>query len=118
MQCITTFLHSIKCISYPLATSDYSPTTTNTVNVNAGVVVGGNVCFTVTIIDDILVENNETFIITISAGAKSSVMTPRIISYITIIDNDGKCFFASLETFSFPILQCNNTSWCLTLGNH
>lgn len=77
---------------------------------NVGVAVGSTVCVTVTIANDNLVENNETFSITITTGSKSTVISPRIVSYITIIDNDGKCFFTSLECSPFPMLQGSNSA--------
>ena len=48
-------------------------------------------CSNITILDDALIEANETFTLTLSTNFSAGVILTPVIATIKIVDNDGEC---------------------------
>ena len=61
-----------------------------------------NICTLVQVIDDRLIESNETFEISIEFENPNDVVNGRNTTTVTIIDDDGKNTGAMKKCFCFP----------------
>ena len=71
-------------------TSDFSPLENEVLVIPFTTAINNSVCRDVNVTDDMIVEDNETFTITIETSNPNDVIMGPSIAIVTIVDDDGK----------------------------
>ena len=56
-------------------------------------------CSNITILDDALIEANETFTLTLSSNVSAGVILTPVIATVKIVDNDGECIIMTVSIY-------------------
>ena len=70
--------------------SDFSPLANEVLLIPFTTAISNSVCRDVNVTDDMIVEDNETFTITIETSNPNDVIMGPSIAIVTIVDDDGK----------------------------
>jgi hypothetical protein len=80
----------ICCVNFPTAPGDYVPVVDVPLSFSIGAAVNSTSCANITINDDVIVEYDEEFTVSLTT-TDPVIIEPIRESNVTIIDNDCKC---------------------------
>ena len=77
--------------------SDFSPFANAVLTISSTTAVSDFVCHNISVPDDMIVEDSETFTITVETSNPNDVIMGPTTAVVTIVDDDGKCIQLSIH---------------------
>ena len=88
--------------------NDFSPLANEVLTISSTMAVGNFMCLNISVPDDMIVEDSETFTITMEIATLNDVVMGPSTAIVTIIDDDGECNHLSiliLDISTLPLQQ-------------